>query len=116
MATATSTDAPTAEHIERTSKIVNLASGFGGTEPRAPSAVNKRIASSTPKRDDQSRQCEDLAFATTPVHSTPDPASYYPAWGRRSKKLASDEIYVNTALLLFIQAMTVEGNLAASSG
>lgn len=52
---------------------------------------------------------------TIGVHNTPEVHSYYPATGSQFNKPAADEAYVNTALLLLLEVITVDVGVQFSS-
>lgn len=76
-----------------------------------PSAVNKPI---TPhKFTGHGRKEHDTP--TIGVHNTPEVMSYYPAPGGQFNKPAADETYVNTALILLLEGITVDVGVDFSS-
>lgn len=83
-------------------------------EPAAmpkPSAMNKPI---TPHKSTLYGRTEQDT-PTIGAHSTPEVVSYYPAPGDQFNKPAADENYVNTALILLLEGITVDVGVEFSS-
>ncbi|KAL1863886.1 hypothetical protein Daus18300_008035, partial [Diaporthe australafricana] len=94
-------DHPTDEKLQRLSSISKLE--YESAKIPTFAAVNQPITPSTPKVQDLSEQDSP----TKPAYSTPDLTSYHLARGGKSNKPADDEAYVNTALLLLLQAVVM---------
>lgn len=92
---------PTSDEPQGTSSITKSGGKLVG--PDAPSAVNQPIEPITPRS-----QSSEQDTSKRTAHSTPEVTSYRLARGGKSNRPAADESYVNTALLLLLQAIILE--------
>lgn len=94
---------PTLEELEETSSISKPGPEHAPVAVPALSSVNRPITPLKPKF--QGRAVLDAP--EDGIFSTPEVVNYYPARGGKANSPAADETFINTALLLLLQSITL---------
>lgn len=95
---------PSDDELERTSCISKPGPEQERPAPPTPAAVNRLVTPLKPRIQTQTVQ-------DTPkdgFQSTPELKSYWPARGGKANKPAPDESFINTAILLLLQTLTLD--------
>lgn len=103
--TAPAPPPPTFEELERTSPIRKPGPNAAPIEITGFSGINQPV---TPLKLN-SREQEVQKTLKDGFQGTPAAASYYPAKGGKTNKPATDESYINWAILLLLQAVSDAG-------